>query len=235
MSIASLHRDRLFATVATMAGTRPLPPHGVARCSISGVMPGGGNWANVFWIQIGPAGAPPTLVDADVHQIADQLGTRYLTNLAPLIAADVTITLYKAIYYQPDGTATSQEEIVAHAGTHAGTTLADNVASCLSWTIGAAYRGGKPRTYLPGVETGDLLNPAHLSAASVTARIAGALAFRTAVNADTISGSGYAQLLGTVSFFTANAPRAVGIFRPYTSATVHNRLDTMRRRLGREV
>jgi hypothetical protein len=218
-----------------MAGTRPLPPAGVARCSVSGVMPGGGNWANVFWVQIGPAGTPPTLADADVLQCADQLGNRYLADLGPLIAADVTITLYKAIYYQPDGTATSQEEIVAHAGTHAGTTLSDNVASCLSWKIAAAYRGGKPRTYLPGVEAGDLLNPAHLSAANVTARETAGAAFLAAVNADHISGSAYAQALGTVSFFTGNAPRAVGIFRGYSAVTVHNRLDTMRRRLGREV
>jgi len=198
-------------------------------------MPGGGNWANVFWIQVGPAGTPSQLSDAEVFQIADQLETRFVTNLAPMIAADVTITLSKAIYYQPDGTATSQEKIVALAGTHAGVTLADNVASCLSWKIAAAYRGGKPRTYLPGVETGDLLNPAHLSVANVTARITAGTNFLTAVNADHIGGAALAEVLGTVSFFTANAPRAVGIFRPYVGVTVHNRLDTMRRRLGREV
>jgi hypothetical protein len=218
-----------------MAGTRPLPPHGVARCAVSGKMPGGGNWANTFWIQVGDPAAPSALSDAEVLQIADQLGSDYLAHIAPLIAADVTITLYQAIYYQPDGTATAQGEVEAHAGTHAGTTMADQVASCLSWVIAAAYRGGKPRTYVPGVETGDLLDPAHLSAANVTARQAAGAAFLAAVNAHTVGGAALPQKLGTVSFFTLNAPRAVGIFRPYTNVKVHNRLDTMRRRLGREL
>lgn len=196
-------------------------------------MPGGANWANVFWVQIG-GGAAPGLSDADVLQIADQLKTRYNTNVAPVIADDVTITLTKAIYYQPDGTATAQEEVLTDAGTKSGTTIADQCCVALSWKIAAAYRGGKPRSYLPGVIAGDLLDPAHIDATPVTDYETAGGDFLTAVNADHISGSSYAQALGTVSFFTANAPRAVGIFRAYTGVTVHNRLDTMRRRLGRE-
>jgi hypothetical protein len=196
-------------------------------------MPGGANWANVVWIQIG-GGTPPSLGDADVFQIADQVHTRYTTNIAPVIADDVTLTLVKAIYYQPTGTATAQERAFTAVGGKTGPTIADQCCVALSWVIPLAYRGGKPRSYLPGVVSADLLDPAHIDPTAVTAYAAAGAAFRTAVNADTISGSHYVQSLGTVSFFTANAPRAVGLFVPYSSVKVHNRLDTMRRRLGRE-
>jgi hypothetical protein len=195
-------------------------------------MPSGANWANVFCVWNGSAGHTATV--AELATVIGNFHTAWSTNIKPLIATDVTMTLIKALYYNPDGSVITNEVTYTDVGTGAGTTITDATSSCLSWGILTTWRGGKPRTYLPGVWAAELLNPAHLTTTRITARQAGGTAFLAAVNAITWPVTLTNLALGTVSFYSGNAPRVPAKFFNYQSCFVHSRIDTMRRRLGKE-
>lgn len=54
-------------------------------------------------------------------------------------------------------------------GGHAGPAVPNNVELVLSKAIGRRYRGGRPRTYLPGLPESDLLDPTHWTDSSAIA------------------------------------------------------------------
>jgi hypothetical protein len=115
-----------------------------------------------------------------------------------------------------------------------GNPLAPQSAVCWSWSIAASYRGGKPRTYLPGIPQSALSDP---NGAAITPTYATALegygvAFKSAVNSITVSPSGIE--LGSPSYFLHNAVRPTPIFFPFLACTVHERVDSQRRRSGKE-
>ena len=121
------------------------------------------------------------------------------------------------------------------AGVVSGTCHPPSVAVCASWQIAESYRGGKPRTYVPcppinwSVPAGSAsLDPAF--AAQVESTWA---AFMTAVNAMTVVGGGSFKL-GTVSYHTGHALRPTPLFREFIDVDCHMKLDSQRRRSGKE-
>lgn len=120
------------------------------------------------------------------------------------------------------------------AGASSGPSLPPQCAVCISWDIAARYRGGKPRWYLPGVpntaqtETDD----SGLSSTFATAVEQGANQLESQFNASSPGGNDI--ILGTISYFTGKAPRVTPLFRPFAAARVHERLDSQRRRSGKE-
>lgn len=128
-------------------------------------------------------------------------------------------------------------QISTHArvpGTDASMPTPPQVAVCLSWAIAARYRGGKPRWYLPGITTGALsasYGSAILPSWAATTQGA-ADGWLVAINGSSAGGS--TVTVGTISFRTGNAPRVTPLFRSFTGITVHERLDSQRRRSGKE-
>lgn len=122
----------------------------------------------------------------------------------------------------------------AIAGTASGTLLPPQCAVVISWHIAASYRGGKPRTYLPGIPSTALnlsydsvLNPTYATGVQTQANN-----FASSFNAS--SPGGHDCILGTVSYHSGHAVRPTPIFRPFGEAVVHERLDSQRRRNGKE-
>lgn len=121
------------------------------------------------------------------------------------------------------------------AGLASGNALPPQVSMVISWQIAAAYRGGKPRTYMPGVPDVALTTS---GGSGITAGFASTLegnatAFMNAINTGTVTGGG-SFTLGTVSYYRAHALRPTPIFEQYMNASVHERLDSQRRRSGKE-
>jgi hypothetical protein len=56
--------------------------------------------------------------------------------------------------------------------------------------------------------------------------------FAASVNSS--SPGGHDIILGTISYQTGHSPRPTPLFRPFGDAHVHERLDSQRRRSGRE-
>lgn len=108
-------------------------------------------------------------------------------------------------------------------------------AVVVTWKGAIPWRGGRPRTYLPGVPTSATSGSSQSSAlaTSYTSALAtAAIAFINQINAFSITGG--SCTFGLVSYFSRGAFRSTPLFIPLTTAVVHDRLDSQRRRSGKE-
>jgi hypothetical protein len=107
-------------------------------------------------------------------------------------------------------------------------------AVCLSWKSTATWRGGRPRTYLPAVPQTAVVpgGGSALETAYATTLANNALEFMQTVNAITSTGAN--PIMGFPSYYTNYTWRPVPLFFPFTNVVVHQRLDSQRRRSGKE-
>lgn len=130
--------------------------------------------------------------------------------------------------------ATSTSTVTPVAGASGGPSLPPQCAACISFDIAARYRGGKPRWYIPGIpntaqtETDD----SGLNSTFATALEEGANQMIGQFNASNPFSS--PCTLGTISYFSGKVPRVTPLFRAFGLAAVHQRLDSQRRRSGKE-
>jgi hypothetical protein len=183
---------------------------------------------------------PPPPSAADLATLAVALRTLWTTHLAPLVTTDVRLTTTQVWDISSDmgnqgtdavgsvGTATSVQPLPVQA------------AVAISWPVNVRFRGGHFRTYFPARNFADITGGRTLSTAYRTALANGFAAYRTALNA-TLMGSSSLILCGVRYFptgFDANGHPIVktsGIQYPFGPPVVHSRLDTQRRRLGKEI
>jgi len=189
------------------------------------------NWANIFYALMGTSGTPTI---TDVSNMASALHTAYNTNLQHFKNSGSSLVETKIIYVPTPGSEVIGSHVLAIPGGGGGTPLSNQASLVVSWPISAYYRGGHPRTYFDGMETDYLSNPTTWLTIAQTDFETGAAAYQTAVNGYS-GGAITGATLGTLSFATHNAWRPTPLFRPYgTSPLVHERVDTQRRRLGKE-
>lgn len=99
-----------------------------------------------------------TATDADMLALATFVYTTYLDQLISqepggygLINQDLTLEKVTAIdLSSADGASGEKSAAQAGAGTNQ---LAPSVSCVVSWTGGPRYRGGHPRTYIPGIDS----------------------------------------------------------------------------------
>jgi hypothetical protein len=206
-------------------------PDNSARVAVGGTF-NGINWANVFRAQLSVS-APPTQADFDAWVAA--VGAAYKAQFA---ARQITDVLYRSavgVFYAPGGGELASVAALTGNGANAvGTGYDQEACKVISWLSTVFWRGGKPRSYLPGVQPSDIATGHLLSSGEIAALLAAAGGFRTAINGIT-SGAITATQFGFVSFRTGNADRVPPVFFPITGARVHGRLGTQRRRLGKWV
>jgi hypothetical protein len=122
----------------------------------------------------------------------------------------------------------------AVAGTDSSLALPPQCAVVASWQIAARYRGGKPRWYIPGVPASALTASygAGFLSSWQTATETAMKAFYSAFQLGTANTHEYTW--GTISYVTGDAPRVTPLFRFFTGVQLHGRLDSQRRRSGKE-
>lgn len=216
--------------------TIPLPPLiNTIKVIANWVLPAGRLAKNVYYLKA--AGGTVTSDVPNLLSIANQLMSAYPTGgFRPLLAST---TQLQSVTCKDNGGTTAQAISTATPmfGTSAGTSLPPQCAVCLSWQIAETYRGGKPRMYLPGIPDNAPVSKGDsaLQASYATAMEAAGSAFRTAVNAIVPTGPvGATVTLGTISYHTGHAVRPTPLFREYINVAVHERIDSQRRRSGRE-
>lgn len=202
------------------------------------------NWANlagrfaknVMHIKT-PATGYPTSDPAKLLDLANFL-MNTLTGSTPLAANISSNWTLNGITASDLGgtTASATSTVSALPGTNATAPLPPQVAVCLSWQVAESYRGGKPRTYLPGIPTAGLLTTgsSQLSAAYAAALESAAVTFRGLIAGHTPSGASGPLALGAVSYYHGHAVRPTPVFFTFIDVKVHERLDSQRRRSGAE-
>lgn len=188
----------------------------------------GTTWNCIFHIQY--AGTAPSV--ADLQAAGATINSSVIAQFGPLYPPTTVFTgCDLADLTSP--TASQATVTASAAGSRAGSGLPAGSAVVTSWAINVRYRGGHPRTYWPVGCIADLTNPRQITAAFATAVNASSTAFRTALNG--ITWAGATNKMVTVSYVRNNVHLANPV--PYTinGNSVHQRLDTQRRRLGKEI
>lgn len=203
-------------------------PPGSARVAVSGTH-FGKPFANVFWCTLGGG---TTASQAGFDEWNRAFHDAYYNSWKDSLSQSTVITSTQAVLFQ----ATNQVLHTQYASTNGGLVSApfvEDAAACtiVSWTSNAYWRGGKPRTYLPGVQQAYNSGNSALTIAGDTWYTDHGNTFHTAVNAIAATGITNTQH-GFVHFFSAGVLLTPGVFYPITGATVHPRFGTQRRRLG---
>jgi len=133
------------------------------------------------------AGSAPT--GANCTTLASDIATAFGTNLAPLMTPNYTLDEVDVLDIATDSGLSGQWNGTID-GTRSGTGLPVQVAANIEYGIARRYRGGKPRSFWPFGDEGDLADQAHFSGTAVTAFNDGIEAFFTAVQALSVGAVG---------------------------------------------
>lgn len=183
------------------------------------------------------AGTPPT--DAELQTVGTAVGTAWSNSLGVLAA---TTTALKQIEVEDLSAKDAGVGIatVNHPGTRPGGALPNNVACVASYKIHVRYRGGHPRSYWPIGVTADVEQGRLWSAAFLALAANAASAYVGNINAIALGGGNLTMC--AVSFYGGAPPvggesvlRTDPLVFTVQSVQVHQRVDTMRSRLGKEI
>jgi hypothetical protein len=217
--------------VAMPTGPKPPIPAGIAKIVHEGTI-FLKNWANIFYVLLGSSGP---ISAPDFLNLVTQMHGAYGTNLQNWKHVGSNLNTTRGIYVPTPGSEIVEEYTnIVPGATTSSTALPNNCAITGSWSIDAYYRGGHPRTYLDGGYDSQITNGADILPAEIAARETNFLAYASAVNGMT-AGTITSVQLGTLSYARHNAWRPTPLFFRYQVVTVHPRLDSQRRRLGKEV
>lgn len=134
-----------------------------------------------------------------------------------------------------DGSGNQGVDTTSHTGTASTVALPPGTSVVVTWKAsGVSWRGGRPRTYLPGVTSGCQTAG---DDSSITTSFASALVsqMKTYItNGNAIALAGGTTNLTVVSYFSKGAFRIPPQLFPISAPVVHQRLASQRRRSGKE-
>jgi hypothetical protein len=132
------------------------------------------------------------------------------------------------------GDGTEASVVSNFAGGAPGVPFPPQCAVCITWKSGIVARGGRARTYLPGIPQSAVTTPNNAALTSTFSSSLETLSttFMNNVNSHTIGGA--TPQLGVPSYYSKCALRGQPIWYPFYAVNVHQRLDSQRRRSGKE-
>jgi hypothetical protein len=186
-----------------------------------------------MWLHLNGSG---TIAHADLVTLANECFNAYITSFPGLLSLEWQLTTAILNLWDGPDVAQAISTTAAVPGGKNQDSLPANVACCISWPTSIHYRGGHPRTYLCGIAMADIQ--------SMT-RWSDELVHDIGQQADTFHQrlEGIAPVTGVtsvehgfMSFVEDGEWRRPPVFRRIQQgAKVDKRIDTMRRRLGRDV
>jgi hypothetical protein len=214
-----------------------LPPAvGCAKIYFKGQLGGQGpNTGTIFHVKRNDTNP---MVAGDIDNLANALKVTGTSNPLNKFAASLSSSWVWASVTVTDlgGTGYINQEACAQTGAATGAFQPIQCAVAVSWhALGITWRGGRPRNYFSGVPTSASFpgNGAQLTTTYCSALVTAAVAFQNAIELISLTGSATPQL-GMVSYHSHGAIRATPLFLHYAGVNVHQRLDSQRRRSGKE-
>jgi hypothetical protein len=212
-------------------GPRPEIPTRFVRCAFEGAY-GTTLWSNVMWLYLTGSGE---ITVPELNALASAAGNQYATHFGPLLSTAWSISQCKVVLYSSGTDVFEGVGTVGVSGTGSGIDLPAQVAACITWQIAPHYRGGHPRTYLSGITHDWTVDATTFASSFVGYLTDAAAAFHTGLEAISGISSGISSVEhGVASFVRAKAWRDPPVFYRIAGANVDNRIDTQRRRLGRD-
>lgn len=206
----------------------PLPP--VPRCAkvvIHGQY-GGYNGVAVFHVRHDADG----WFVAELNALCTGMRTAWKNRFLPLQASGFGLGMVEALDLSNDLGNYSSVTGTDSGGDFSAGNSPNSVACVVSWKIPRHYRGGRPRTYIWGLKTGTQISTNSFTSTFTSQLTSAATAFIADTNGISAAGSGVQ--LGCVHYIKNKAYIIPPTFDAFTTAVVHGRIDSQRRRLGKE-
>lgn len=217
--------------------TPPRPARGVTRVAISGTF-NGTNWANVFHCLVTPSGA---LTQGIADNVTIGFFNAYVQAWCPQLNQKLAVLEASSVMFGDSGQVFESSTTSPTNGQDSGVELPGSVALCVSWRVSTYYRGGHPRTYLAGISQDRLGNAKSWSEQTVADFSAAAGYFYNYVHNISVIGVSSVSLGYLQQFANGGSlkkPREYlnpPVFHPFVGWSIHPRVDSQRRRLGREL
>lgn len=207
-----------------MPALKPVPA--VARVTVQGTA-NSQPIVNVFHLKWTGGNIPA----GSILYMAQLVATQFQNQFLPWLNTVYTAGSCRAVDLS---LAAGEEATVPMTGTGIGSGghVPQSAACCITWKIMRHYRGGHPRTYLGPISDSAIQNNTTLAAGFLASILPGATSFRNGINAGTTGGE-------TIKLVCVHRyADGVELLVPQTSdiigESVDNRIDSMRRRLGRD-
>lgn len=221
--------ERRIKSLEPIGPKPPLP--GLMKWVVNFARAAGGVFkaANIFHLL---ATNPAAVTVTNMAALLTQLISKWHTRMGPLINGNLADASHELVALDGSGL---QTVAFPSSGITGGTSaLPDNCALVLSWITTAYWRGGKFRTYMPGVLQTNC-TPPFFDTITPTAETAYANAGTGLLNdVGTLSLGSSPVTMGGVSYFHKYAFRTPPVFFSFNGCKVTARIDSQRRRLGKE-
>lgn len=190
-------------------------------------------WVNIFHAQWAAGGTVPD--SAGLLTMCIALRTAWTTNFKPLAITNSGLSMVECTDIS-SRTGQQANDPTVVAGGDATSGAPASAAVVLSWTIARRYRGGHPRSYIGGLPVTVFINAHTIDPTKKASFGAAGVAWRAAIRS--LGTMGNTWEMANVSYY-----HKVGGLQAYkdppdvdviTGVKVHDRLDSQRRRLGKE-
>jgi hypothetical protein len=186
-------------------------------------------WQNTVYLN----GFSSQPTSGDLTTLAGGAASAWASSFAALMPTHVSLVVTEAIDVSSN-TGASGTDSTARVGTRVGTGIMSNgTAMAISEKVTMRWRGGHPRIYLPAPYASDTQTGRSLAAAFLPLLNTSADAFRVSLNALSIGGT--ALKLVAVRYYANHVLLTSPMVLTVVDMVVKSRLDTQRRRLGKEL
>lgn len=176
------------------------------------------------------------IAQSSLVSLANQFFIHYRDQLLPDLNVASKLLTCRVNVWQANEMTQAQSTQATAAGGKIQPELPASVAACITWPLAVHYRGGHPRTYLCGFSDVDMETTTTWLPAFVTDLSAKAGSFHTLMETATSLPEVTFVEHGVLSFQRQKQWRDVPVFyRIANGARVDPRIDTQRRRLGRDL
>jgi hypothetical protein len=201
-----------------------VPPDGVCRVDIMSTFVDA-ECVNVLHFLVTPTPA----ADPDGLALLSAIVTKFGNDLLPPMSNGLQVTSARMASSDGTSTVTIEGGFSSIGGAHDGTPIAASSAAVISWQGVWDYRGGKPRTYLPGLTADRLFSPQKMELSFAASLAADAVSFIESIASIPTILPAFSTV--TVGALLGNTVAAAGSFAPYSGATVRQTLGSQRGRL----
>lgn len=207
-------------------GPRPAPPVGTARVVIAGTVSGHA-FVNVMYLKLTHSAA---VTVNDLETILNGMRDAFASGLTAFFTTNVTYNSWSASFISAVGQSLDYTHTETFSGSNAN--IVNDASACyvIRWATGEYYRGGHPRSYLPGPQGNNIVNASTLQGATQTSLAAAMQTWLNAVNALTSTNVTKVDL-GTVRYESNHAWLSPPYFVAFQSASVRPTIGSQRRRL----